>query len=211
MLASLERRHRVVRFDHRGHGRSPLPQRPWQIADLGGDVLALLDRLGLERVSYCRRLAGRNGRHLAPRTRRSASKRWSASAARRTCRRRRWGGPGGERARGREPRGRRRLGGRTLVYSGVRADAPRGHRAYRTMIAVTPARDMRAVARRSAPRSARRSGGDHRADARHRRGRGSVDAARAFGDDRAGVRGARLEVLEPAAPLAIERAGGRDG
>jgi 3-oxoadipate enol-lactonase len=51
-LASLERGHRVVRFDHRGHGRSPLPPRPWEIADLGGDVLALLDHLGLERVSY---------------------------------------------------------------------------------------------------------------------------------------------------------------
>lgn len=51
-LASLERHHRAVRFDHRGHGRSPLPPRPWDIADLGGDVLALLDRLGLERVSY---------------------------------------------------------------------------------------------------------------------------------------------------------------
>ena len=51
-LAALERRHRIVRFDHRGHGRSPLPEGPAEISDLGGDVLALLDRLGLERVSY---------------------------------------------------------------------------------------------------------------------------------------------------------------
>jgi 3-oxoadipate enol-lactonase len=50
--ASLERRHRVVRFDHRGHGASPVPDAPYEIADLGGDVLALLDRLGLERVAY---------------------------------------------------------------------------------------------------------------------------------------------------------------
>ena len=51
-LAALSRRYRVLRFDHRGHGRSPLPEGPCEVADLGGDVLALLDRLGLERVSY---------------------------------------------------------------------------------------------------------------------------------------------------------------
>jgi 3-oxoadipate enol-lactonase len=51
-LALLERRYRIVRFDHRGHGRSPLPPGPADIADLGGDVLALLERLELERVSY---------------------------------------------------------------------------------------------------------------------------------------------------------------
>jgi 3-oxoadipate enol-lactonase len=50
--ATLEQRYRIVRFDHRGHGRSPLPPGPCEIADLGGDVLALLDRLHLERVSY---------------------------------------------------------------------------------------------------------------------------------------------------------------
>ena len=45
--------HRVVRFDHRGHGGSPVPNGPYSIEDLGGDVLAMIDRLGLERVSYC--------------------------------------------------------------------------------------------------------------------------------------------------------------
>lgn len=44
---------RLIRADHRGHGRSPVPDGPYEIADLGGDVLALLDRLGLERVSFC--------------------------------------------------------------------------------------------------------------------------------------------------------------
>jgi 3-oxoadipate enol-lactonase len=44
---------RVVRFDHRGHGGSPAPDGPYSIDELGGDVLALLDRLELERVSYC--------------------------------------------------------------------------------------------------------------------------------------------------------------
>ena len=41
---------RVIRYDHRGHGGSPVPPGPYALADLGGDVLALLDRLGLERV-----------------------------------------------------------------------------------------------------------------------------------------------------------------
>lgn len=44
---------RIVRFDHRGHGRSPVPDGPYSIADLGGDVVALMDRLGIERAAYC--------------------------------------------------------------------------------------------------------------------------------------------------------------
>jgi 3-oxoadipate enol-lactonase len=43
---------RTVAFDHRGHGGSPSPPGPYAIADLGRDVLALVDRLRLERVSY---------------------------------------------------------------------------------------------------------------------------------------------------------------
>jgi 3-oxoadipate enol-lactonase len=41
---------RVVRFDWRGHGRSPVPDGPYTIADLGADVIALLDRLGIARA-----------------------------------------------------------------------------------------------------------------------------------------------------------------
>ena len=44
---------RVVRFDHRGHGGSPAPTGPYTIEELGRDTLALLDRLGIERASYC--------------------------------------------------------------------------------------------------------------------------------------------------------------
>jgi 3-oxoadipate enol-lactonase len=47
----LSERMRVLRYDLRGHGRSPVPNGPYSIADLGGDLLALLDRLGLARVS----------------------------------------------------------------------------------------------------------------------------------------------------------------
>jgi 3-oxoadipate enol-lactonase len=46
-------RFRLVRYDTRGHGRSPVPTPPYDIADLGADLLALLDRLEIERVSVC--------------------------------------------------------------------------------------------------------------------------------------------------------------
>ena len=43
-------RFRVVRYDTRGHGGSPVPHGPYTLDDLGGDALALLDRLGVERA-----------------------------------------------------------------------------------------------------------------------------------------------------------------
>src|SRR5689334_15595702 len=42
--------HRVIRYDHRGHGGSPVPPGPYTLDDLGGDVLALLDRLAVDRA-----------------------------------------------------------------------------------------------------------------------------------------------------------------
>jgi 3-oxoadipate enol-lactonase len=44
---------RVARYDHRGHGESPVPPAPYELAELGADAIALLDRLGLERVHWC--------------------------------------------------------------------------------------------------------------------------------------------------------------
>ncbi len=44
---------RIVAFDHRGHGGSPVPAGPYTIAELGRDVLSLMDRLEITRASYC--------------------------------------------------------------------------------------------------------------------------------------------------------------
>jgi 3-oxoadipate enol-lactonase len=52
-LPALSRHRRVVRYEHRGHGESPPPPGPYTIAELGEDVLALLDSLGVERASFC--------------------------------------------------------------------------------------------------------------------------------------------------------------
>jgi 3-oxoadipate enol-lactonase/4-carboxymuconolactone decarboxylase len=51
--AALSGRFRVLRYDHRGHGGSPVPPGPYTFDGLVDDVLALLDRLGLERVTFC--------------------------------------------------------------------------------------------------------------------------------------------------------------
>jgi len=53
VLPRLAERLRVIRYDHRGHGASPVPRGPYTIAELGQDLLRLLDRLALERVSFC--------------------------------------------------------------------------------------------------------------------------------------------------------------
>ena len=50
---ALSNRFRLLRYDHRGHGGSPAPPGPYAMDDLGRDVLALLDRLEIERASFC--------------------------------------------------------------------------------------------------------------------------------------------------------------
>lgn len=49
-IGALEDRFRLVRYDTRGHGGSPVPTGPYTIDDLADDVIVLLDRLGIERA-----------------------------------------------------------------------------------------------------------------------------------------------------------------
>jgi 3-oxoadipate enol-lactonase len=50
---ALSTRFRVLRYDQRGHGGTPASPGPYDFAQLGGDVLELMDRLEIERASLC--------------------------------------------------------------------------------------------------------------------------------------------------------------
>jgi 3-oxoadipate enol-lactonase len=52
-IHAFERGFRVLRYEHRGHGRSPAPPGPYSMSDLGADALDLLDELGIERAVWC--------------------------------------------------------------------------------------------------------------------------------------------------------------
>lgn len=43
---------RVLRYDTRGHGHSAAPQGPYTIEQLTGDVIGLMDQLGIERAHF---------------------------------------------------------------------------------------------------------------------------------------------------------------
>lgn len=51
-VAALADRYRIVRFNLPGHGGAPSPPGPYSMAGMAGDVLALLDRHGIERFHY---------------------------------------------------------------------------------------------------------------------------------------------------------------
>lgn len=51
--ARLAQDYRVVRYDTRGHGGSMVSAGPYSFEQLGGDVLAVLDALHIERASFC--------------------------------------------------------------------------------------------------------------------------------------------------------------
>jgi len=52
-LRGLVEHFRVLRYDHRGHGGSSVPPGPYSIAQLGGDLVAILDALSVKRASIC--------------------------------------------------------------------------------------------------------------------------------------------------------------
>lgn len=65
-VAALARRFRLLRYDTRGHGRSGVTPGPYTIAQLGTDVLHLVEAARLERVSFCGlSLGGATGLWLA--------------------------------------------------------------------------------------------------------------------------------------------------
>jgi len=51
--AALAGRYRVVRYDTRGHGRSTAPGDAFTVAQLGQDVIAILDALGIGQAAFC--------------------------------------------------------------------------------------------------------------------------------------------------------------
>lgn len=52
-VPALQDHFRLLRYDHRGHGESPVPPGPYSVEDLGRDVLSLLDRLEIETYAFC--------------------------------------------------------------------------------------------------------------------------------------------------------------
>jgi 3-oxoadipate enol-lactonase len=51
-IGALSQAFRVLRYNRRGHGRSPAAPGPYSIEDLAGDVIALLDGHEIERASF---------------------------------------------------------------------------------------------------------------------------------------------------------------
>ncbi len=50
---ALKHAFRVVRYDQRGHGASDVPEGPYTLEQLGGDVIGLAGALGLETFHFC--------------------------------------------------------------------------------------------------------------------------------------------------------------
>jgi 3-oxoadipate enol-lactonase len=65
-VAALAGSYRVVRYDARGHGKTDAPAGDYAIEALGGDALAILDALGVDRAHLCGlSLGGTLGQWLA--------------------------------------------------------------------------------------------------------------------------------------------------
>jgi 3-oxoadipate enol-lactonase len=45
--------HRVIRYDHRGHGRSPVPAGNYTLEQIATDALELMDSLDIKCADYC--------------------------------------------------------------------------------------------------------------------------------------------------------------
>lgn len=52
-VAAFAKDHQLIRYDARGHGGSPVTLGPYSFADLGQDVLAVMDALEIQRAAFC--------------------------------------------------------------------------------------------------------------------------------------------------------------
>jgi 3-oxoadipate enol-lactonase len=52
-VAAFSKDYRLIRYDARGHGGSPVTPGPYSFADLGQDVVAVLDALSIARAAFC--------------------------------------------------------------------------------------------------------------------------------------------------------------
>lgn len=52
-VLALQEDFRILRYDRRGHGLSSSPPPPFSMADLGADVLHLMDHLGIAHAHFC--------------------------------------------------------------------------------------------------------------------------------------------------------------
>ena len=52
-VAAFAKDHRLIRYDTRGHGGSPVTPGPYSFDALGQDVLAVLDALDIEQAAFC--------------------------------------------------------------------------------------------------------------------------------------------------------------
>jgi 3-oxoadipate enol-lactonase len=67
-VTALAERYRVITYDTRGHGKSPVPAGPYTLDDLVDDLVALLDEVGAERAHVAGlSLGGMTGMRLAAR------------------------------------------------------------------------------------------------------------------------------------------------
>lgn len=53
IAGALSDSHRVIRYDHRGHGHSPVPTSDYTLEEIATDALELMDALGIECADYC--------------------------------------------------------------------------------------------------------------------------------------------------------------
>ncbi len=64
-IAALSGEWRILRYDTRGHGRTPPPSGAWDMAALAADVVALWHALGIEKSAFCGcSMGGMIGQHL---------------------------------------------------------------------------------------------------------------------------------------------------